>query len=128
MSGISDYVENETLDHWLSGLAAPSPANVYLALFTTAPGDDASGTEVSGGSYARIIAAFGVAAAGIASNSGLLQFAVSTGAWGDVTHIGIFDALTTGNLLFWGVLAETRTVASGEAPKFQIGDIAISLD
>lgn len=127
MAGKSDYLENELLDHVL-GVAAYTAPTPYVALYTAAPTDAGGGTEVSGGGYAREAATFGAASGGSASNSAIVDFGTTTGAWGTVTHFGIFDALTAGNLLYWGALTSSKTVESGDPVSFPIGDLTVTED
>lgn len=129
MAGASDYLENELLDHILSVGSYTAPT-IYVGLYTAAPSDAGGGTEVSGGSYARVDAssAFGAASGGSSANTGAITFPEATGSWGTVTHYGIFDASTSGNLLIWGALDASKAVASGDTVSFAIGDLTITLD
>lgn len=128
MAGISDYLENKILDHMLRNQAFTPPTTVYLALFTSDPGDDASGTEVSGGSYAREAITFGSAASGgQISNTADITFTTATASWGTVTHVGIFDAATVGNLLWHGALSASKTVGDGDTFKVNTGDLDVSV-
>jgi hypothetical protein len=129
MAGKSDYLENKILDHVLRNVAYTQPATVYVGLYTAAPTDAGGGTEVAGNAYARKAAAFGAAAGGVASNTGVITFDTPTpSGWGTVSHIGIFDAVSAGNLLYWAPLAVARTVLAGEPPFFAIGSITVSED
>lgn len=98
----SNYLENEILDHILRNSAYTPAATVYLAAYTVAPTDADSGTEVTGGSYARQAITFNAAASGLVDNSGVITFPTATANWGEVVAYGIRDALTVGNLLYWG--------------------------
>jgi hypothetical protein len=124
---ISDYAANKMLDHMLGTTSWTMPANVYLALFTTNPTSAGTGTEVSGGSYARKSISFDSAASRTTDNSGKITFAAATASWGTVTHWGTFDALTSGNLINFGQLTTSRTVASGDTVELAIGDLDISV-
>lgn len=129
MAGFSDYLENELLDHVLSvgAYSAPTP---YLALFTAAPSDAGGGTEVTGGSYARvdISSSFGAAASGASANTSPITFPTATASWGTVTHVGIYDASTSGNLLAWEALDESKVVGNGDVLAFSVGDFEVTLD
>lgn len=127
MAALSNYLENELLDHALGTGSFTAPSNVYLALFTSDPTDAGSGTEVSGNGYARQLITFGASSSGTASNTSEETFTASGGNFGTVTHMGIFDALTTGNLLFHGALTASRTINDGESIVFAVGNIDISL-
>ena len=128
MSSFSDYLENELLDHVFANAAFTSPTTVYLALYTANPTDAGGGTEVSGAGYARQAITFGTpAAAGLISNTAAVSFTASGGNYGTVTGVGIFDALTVGNLLAWDAIT-SATVNDTDTLEFAIGDIDISLD
>ena len=128
MAGFSDYLENELLDHVFNGSAYTSPSK-YVALFTAAPSDAGGGTEVSGNGYARKLhSAWTAASSGETHNTGAINFAAASGSWGTVTHFGIFDALTNGNLLGWGALAVPKAVASGDVVSFADSALSITLD
>lgn len=122
----SDYLELKVLDHVFRATDYAEPATVYLALYTAAPSDAGGGTEVTGGSYARNAIAFSAAASGAISNSGVETFTDLPAA--TVTHFGILDASTSGNLLAWGALTSNIVVTAGSEIEFDIGDITISLD
>lgn len=123
---LSDYLENKVLDHILGTTTYTKPSAVYVALYTAAPSDVGGGTQVTGGSYARQTATFDAAASGATQNAGNIDF-VSMPAC-TVTAIGIFDALTTGNLLVWGTLATSKSLDAGDTLRIAIGDLDISLD
>lgn len=128
MTAFSNFLENELLDHTLAVAAYTAPGTVYLALYTSDPGDDNSGTEVSGGGYARQVISFNAASAGSASSSTEETFTASGGNWGNITHIGILDASTAGNLLYHGALSSSKTVNDGDSLVFSSGDVTITLD
>lgn len=130
MSAASDYLENKVLDHFLGTASTSAPATVYLALFTTDPTDAGSGTEVStsGTNYSRQSIAFSSASSGTTSNSADVEFSQATGSgFGTVTHFGIFDASTSGNLLFHGALTASKTIAAGDVFKVASGNLSITV-
>jgi len=129
MSAASDYLENKVLDHALATAAYTAPSAVYVGLFTTDPTDAGTGTEVSGNNYARKAASFASASGGSASTDATITFdPASGGNWGTITHIGIFDALTTGNLLFHGAVTTSKTIEDGDTFQITNGNLTISLD
>jgi len=128
MAGFSDYLEDELLDHVFGNAAYTSPATVYAALYTAAPSDAGGGTEVTGGSYARTAISFGAASSGSVTNDTAVEFPAATAGWGTVTHVGIFDASTSGNLLAWVALDNSKTVDTGDQLRFSIGTLTVSLD
>ncbi len=133
MAALSDYAENLILN-WLmrggtSGGQTDAPSSVYLALFTAAPSDSGGGTECSGNGYSRQTVAFAAATGtgGTTSNSGNVTFTASGGNFGNVTHIGIFDASTSGNLLWHGAMAAAKQVNSGDSIQFATGSIDLTI-
>lgn len=126
MSAMSDYLENEILDHILSVGSYTMPAAVYVGLSTGSFNDDNSGTELTGNNYSRVAATFSAAASGTTSNSAAVEFAAATGSWGSVSHFGIFDAASAGNLLIHGAFTTAKTIASGDILKIPTGDLDIT--
>jgi|TARA_Y100000310_G_scaffold275401_1_gene291914 hypothetical protein len=127
MAAMSDYLENKFLDHFLGTSSTSAPAAVYVALFTSDPADDASGTEVSGSGYARQSMGFDAASSASASNTSAVTFpAASGGAWGTITHLGIFDASTSGNLLFHSSLTASKTISDGDIFKINAAGVTIT--
>jgi len=134
MSQMSDYLEVQLRAHIFRTASFTKPSQLHISLHTANPADDASGTEVSGGSYARVqrdpLDANWTAASatnGLTDNAAALTFPSPTGNWGVVTHFGIWDAATTGNLLIYGALTTPKTINSGDAaPSFAIGDLDVT--
>jgi hypothetical protein len=127
----SDYLENKLLDHVLGGGDYSRPATVYIALFTVAPTDAGGGTEVSGTGYSRKAVTnndtnWPAAASGAKSNGTDITFDEATGDWGTVVALGIFDAASGGNLLYWCDLTVSKTINSGDTAKFAAGDIDLT--
>ena len=127
MSEMSNYLETALVNATLRNTSYTSPATVYAALFTTDPTDAGSGTEVSGGSYARTAITFGSPSNGVTTNSADVTFPTCTAAWGTVTHMGIFDASTSGNLLYHTPLDASKTVDSGDIFKISSGNLSVTL-
>lgn len=131
MSAATNYTENEVLDHVLGKGTRDftSPSTLAVGLFTAvADGEAGSVTEVSGNAYARTAVTFGAASGGSASNSGNVTFpSASGGDWGTITHAGIYDASTGGNLLFYGALTVSKTVTDGDTFQINTGSLSISL-
>jgi hypothetical protein len=129
----SDYLEGKLLDHVLGNTAYSAPATVYVSLFTATPSDSGGGTEVSGGSYARVSVTNNTtnwpnASGGSKSNGTDITFTTATGSWGTVTQFGIHDASTAGNLLYWGDISPSKTIGSGDTARFATGQITITED
>lgn len=157
MSALTDFCENKLIDWFFraqaigitgaSAAAGTGPSHLYVGLFTTNPTDSTSGTEVSGGSYARVDVTSSMTATGWAgtqsagstsassgtggttSNNGVLTFPAPSANWGTITGFGLFDASTTGNLLIWGALSVNKTVNNGDpAPSFAAGALTVQID
>src|SRR5260221_13288960 len=135
--GQSDYL-NSAILNWLKGTTYPAaPANTYVALFTTAPTSDAGtgGTEVSGGAYARVAIASsgwsaisgGATVAEQISNSGVVTFATPSANWGTVVAIGLYEAVTSGNLLYFATIT-SQTINTGVVASFAIGALIVTAD
>jgi hypothetical protein len=127
MSALSDYAENKLLDHLLGKTSFTMPASVRVALFTAAPSDAGGGTEVSGGSYARQAIVVNSSSGGATNPNADVTFPVASASWGTVTHVGIFDAASGGNLLMWGALSASKTIASGDQLVFPAADLDFAL-
>ncbi len=123
----SNYLENKVLLHVFGATAYTAPSTLYVALFTSDPGETGSGTEVSGGSYARQTIAFTVTG-NQASNTSAVEFPTATGSWGTITYAAVYDALSSGNLLAYGALTTPKTIASGDVLRIPAGDFDINLD
>ncbi|WP_438433101.1 phage tail fiber protein [Gorillibacterium sp. sgz500922] len=126
---ISNYLSAALLNAAVRNTAWTPPAAVYLALYTSDPTAADTGTEVSGGAYARQTVAF-VAPSVISgkqtvSNSGVVSFPVATADWGLVTHVGLRSAATGGNLLWSMALTNPRTIQTGDTPKFLAGSVIV---
>ena len=129
---MSDYLE-DLIRGWFKGSAfATAPTNTYIGLFTAAPSDSGGGTEVSGNAYARqaIAAAAwtsGAAGSGQIQNTNAITFpAANPSGWGTVTHFGVFDAVTVGNLLMWAALGASKTVAALDVVQFGVGTLSLT--
>jgi len=129
MAALSDYAEKLLLDWSMTGGSATRPTAWYVALYTVAPSDSGGGTEVSGGGYARQTVAFAAATsgAGTTSNTGDVSWTASGAAFGTVVAIGIFDAVSGGNLLWHGNMTASKTIADGDTLEFSAGNIDLTL-
>lgn len=142
---LTDYAENKIVDHVFRGTAysETTPSAYYVALFTSACTDSAAGTEVTGGSYARVAinrstsgwngthgTTTGASSGtnGTISNAGAITFPAATADWGTVTYFGIYDASAAGNLVICSSLTASRTITNGATPSFGAGALTIQLD
>lgn len=128
MAALSDYLENAILDHALGVDAMVAPITVYVALFTSNPTDAGTGTEVSGSGYSRKAVTFSVASGGSTTNSTDVTFDIASGAWGTVTHLGIYDSASAGNLLFHGAFSQSKSIESNDQFKIPSGNLTITID
>ena len=123
----TDFLETAIVDHFFRG-SAKSTTSAFVGLFTAAPSEAGGGTEVAGGSYARQAAGFSAPSpAGQTSNAADVTFPTASGSWGTVTHVGIFDALSGGNLLAFKALSSSVAVGIGQQPRFVAAALALTV-
>jgi hypothetical protein len=127
MAEMSNYLENALINATLRATSFTSPATVYLALYTSDPTDADSGTECSGSGYARQSITFGAPANGVSTNSAAIEYAQAGGSWGTISHIGIRDAVTAGNLLYHSALDASKTIATGDVFRVAAGSLSVTL-
>lgn len=120
--------ETDVLTWSLTTGSVTRPTAWYIALFTSDPTDTGSaGTEVSGGSYARTAATFSVTG-DTATNTAGIEFPAASASWGTISHIGIMDASSGGNMLVHAALSTAKTISSGDVFRIPTGDLDITLD
>jgi hypothetical protein len=122
---LTNYAENKVLDHVLGTTAYTKPTT-HVALYTVAPTDSSAGTEVSGGSYARLAGSFTASSGGASSNDGNLDFTDMPAC--TVVAIGILDNASGGNLLVYGTLTTNKTLDAGDTLRIATGDLDVSID
>ena len=125
---LTNSFETSTLT-WLLTTGTPSPVRPtawYLGLFTAAPGEAGGGTELSGNGYARQAITFTVSG-DTASNNAALEFPTATASWGTITHVAVFDALTTGNMIAYATLTASKVIDTGDVLRVPSGDLDITL-
>jgi len=144
MAALTNYLENKIIDWLLRAQAYSPPATMYIGLLTAAPSDSAAGTEVSGGSYARVAVTAATTSwnntqgnttgastgtDGTTENAIAITFPAPTANWGVVTHFGFYDASSGGNLLIQEALTIPKTINNGDAaPSFAIGALSVQID
>lgn len=131
MGSLSNYAENKILEHSLGKTSWTMPTNVYAALYTVSPTESGGGTEVSASGYARVAITFGSASGGVISNSADIRFPAvgnTSASWGTVVAIGILDASTSGNLIWYGATSATVAIDTGDNFTIATGGLVISLD
>lgn len=122
---MTDYLEDKILNAIFKGTSYTGPSNFYLALFTPDPGET---TEVSDSAYARQEIVFSDVTDGTVSNTNLIEFAPAAVNYGVITHVGIYDSQTGGNLLFYKKLTASIVAGQGVGVSIQIGDLTVSLE
>ena len=141
---MSNFLENKLIDDIFKAQPYTSPTSLHVGLFTTACTDAGPGTEVTGGAYVRgaitsalanwagtQAAASAVASAGTGgttSNNVVITFPTPTVTWGTVTHMGIFDASTVGNMLFCFALTTSKTINIGDTITYPAGSLTLQID
>jgi len=124
----TNFLETEILDHVFAGASYTAPGTKYLALFTAiADGEAGSVTELSGNAYARQSVAF-TTSGNTTSNNAAVEFPTATGSWGTVTHVGVYDASTSGNLMAYATLSSSKAIATGDVFRVPSGDLDITLN
>ena len=156
MAAMTDFLENKLIDFFFraqaltaitgaTAAAATGPSTFFFGLFTATPSDTGGGTEVTGGSYARVsvsasltnfagtqgltTTAASTGTTGTTANNAAITFPAPTANWGVVTSFAIFDAASAGNMLFWGGLTTSKTINNGDAaPSFAISAFTLQID
>lgn len=123
----TNYMENQMLN-LMRGQSITAPANVYLALFLSNPGDTGTeGTEITYTNYSRQAVTFSAPAQSgsglMIQNSNQISFAEASSNVGTVTYVGVYDALSGGNLLLYGQLDTPLVVQAGVTPVFRTNSI-----
>ena len=125
----SNTFETHVLNYVFTSTSVTRPTAWYLALFTSNPAEDASGTEVStsGTAYARQSVTFTVSG-NTATNSAEIEFPTATAAFGTVSHVGIFDATTGGNMIAYAALSTSKAIDTGDVMRVPASDFDLTLD
>lgn len=137
MAAFSDYAENALINHLLRGVAMTALSTTYISLHTADPTDANAATELvspAALNYARVTlasTAWNAPSNGITTNTVDITFATAGNNWAPVgtpvTHFGIYDALTGGNLIFHSPLAASKVVNTGDVVRFTAGNLSIQL-
>jgi hypothetical protein len=129
MANMSDYLEIKLLNETLNGVAFTAVDNPYISLHTADPTDAGTGAEVSGGSYARVASSFATASgtSGAVVTDATATFPTATANWGTVGWIGLWDAASSGNMLYHTALDAPKTIDSGDIFKITAGNLSVTL-
>lgn len=154
MASLTNFAENKLIDFLFraqalgitgaSAGAGTGPSTIYVALYTANPTDSTAGTEVSGGSYARVAVTSSLAnwagtqgagtttvssgTSGTTSNNVAITFPKATAPWGTITGAGLLDAATGGNLLAFGALTTSKDVTTDDTPSYPAGTLTFQID
>jgi hypothetical protein len=123
----TNTLETRVLQWALTNGSPTRPTAWWVGLFTAAPGEAGGGTEVSGNAYTREAVTFTVSG-NLATNDAAIEWPTATGTWGTITHIAVFDAETSGNMLVYATLNSSKTIAVGDVLRIPSGDLDITLD
>jgi hypothetical protein len=123
----TDYLENKLLAHTFSNTAYTSPSTVYVALYTVAPTDSTTGTEVTGGGYVRQSASFTTTASDT-TNASAIEWPTATDNYGTVVAVAVLDASSSGNMLAFAALDTNKTISTGDVFRIPTGDLDITLN
>ena len=124
---LSNTFETDVLEWLFTDTSVTRPTAWYIGLFTTDPTDAGTGTEVSGGSYVREAATFSVTG-DTATTTAAVEWPVATADWGTITHIGVYDASTAGNLIAHAALTASKTINTDDVFRIPAGDLDITID
>jgi hypothetical protein len=126
---LSNTFETTVLTWLLTNSSATRPTAWYVALFTSNPDEDASGTEVStsGTAYARQSVTFSVSG-NTATNTAAIEFPTATASYGTVTHVGVFDASSAGNLIAYAALTTSKAIDTGDVLRLPANDLDVTMD
>jgi len=127
MAEISNYLEDALINGTLRATTFTAPAAVYVSLHTADPTDAGTGTEVSGGSYIRQAATFAAPSNGSSATDADVTFPQATGNWGTIGWIGIWDADTSGNMLYHTALDTSKAIDTGDIFKIATGSLTVTL-
>lgn len=129
---MSNYLEEAILNAVFRNTPFTSPTTVHVALYTNDPTEADTGTEVTGGAYARRQVTFTaptqVGGKATISNSAEIMFPEATANWGTVTHVGIRSAASGGNLLYYGPVSNARSILANDQLRFKVGELILDLD
>ena len=129
MAAFSNYME-DAITAWINGTTFPSaPTNTYVQLYSQDPTDAGSAT---GALYTRISVASGgwtrgTGGAGTLSNTGVITITSSAASGATATHVAVFDAITGGNLLFYGALSASKSIGVGDEVKFNALQLTLTV-
>jgi len=130
MAAFSNYME-DAITAWINGTAFPTPAPTatFVQLYSQDPTDAGSST---GALFTRVSYASGgwtrgTGGAGTLSNTNVITITSSAGSAVTASHFAVFDASTSGNLLFYGALSASKSIAIGDEVKFNALQLTLTV-
>lgn len=134
-SGKYEALSQLFLNWFFNGGTFTQPTTLYIALFTTTPAVASTGTEATGGGYARLAVTCNTtnwptitSATTTISNGATQTMFTATGSVSsaaNMTGAGIMSALTAGTLYYFGDLTVAKPIATSDTPSFAIGALTI---
>lgn len=134
MGAMTNYLETKLSDHTLGLTSYTKPTVTYISVHTADPTETGShSNEPSGNGYARQSATANMGATnattGVSVNTGVVTFGpCTTSGWGTITSVGFEDASTVGNMLLFGALTSSRTIAVGDSLQFAASQLSSTFD
>jgi len=127
----SNTAKTGTINFWARNQNVTQPAQLYLALYGTNPTAANTGTEISGGGYARQPVTFGAPAIlgdqAVSSNTNAINFPKFTAAAGTASHIAVLTAATGGDLVSYAQLPTSLLLNAGVTPYVDIGELKFTV-
>lgn len=127
MAEMSNYLETAFINASLRATNFTAPTTIYVSLHTADPTDAGTGTEVSGGSYVRKAVTFAAPSNGVSASNADVTFDQATASWGTIGWIGIWDAVSTGNMLYHTPLTTSKAIDTGDIFKIASGSLTVTL-
>ena len=129
---LTNYAKNRVMKAYFGITAVTPPASFWLALFTGVPSVSGGGTEVVGGSYARVeivnnTTNWPVPTVGQIICQFVATFPTPTAPWGSIVAVGMYDGSTGGNLETFYQLPVPKSIGTGDNYSFPIGNILVRL-
>jgi len=130
MSAFSNYLEDQ-ITGWIAGTSMTAPTATFVQLYNGDPLDTGLGGTAL---YSRITVASGAGSwtrgtggNGTITNASAFTITSSATATASATHVAVFDASASGNLLFFGQLTTAKTIASGDEVKFNASALTLTV-
>lgn len=132
MAGFSTHLAQALINHVFRAQSYTAPTGVYLALFVADPTDNnVTANEVTGAWYGRkqVTSWTAPTGTGVAtSNSNQIAFNAVTSSAVTVTHWGLYDSATTGNLLASGAFTNAKVLNVDDVLAVNAGDLTLTFE